>query len=459
MKKLNKTNPKTKVALFAGATALMALAPQTHAQSSVDALINRLEQKGILTVDEAKDLKTENAMDSTNDFSAALNQKFTIPDWVNNYKLYGDFRGRFDDISAGNPAFVERIRYRYRLRVGLQVNMKDNMQVGLRLGSGDSAAAGSVTTQTGNPLSNNSTMQDNATKKFLYVDAAYAKWTAINDNKLTAAITVGKMDQPFTFTPMVFDGDWTPEGAAIQNVYKINASHAIALNGGVFVLDEESKLARDPVMYGGQITLNSTWTPHIDTSVGFGALNIVSRSQLATNNVPTINQGNTRTAAGRLMANYNPVIADASLTYKFDSFPLYTGTFPIRFAAEAMENPGAPSASNKGLWAGITLGKSGKKGLWDLNYRYEYLEADAWYDQVVDDDPVAFYQAAPTPGATSSGAFGGTNFKGHLVKANYSLTDSLTLSVTCLVDELIAKSPAGSQSDATRFFVDLMWKF
>src|SRR5437764_9776661 len=137
MKKNKKQNPTTKVALFAGATALMALAPQAHAQSSVDALINRLEQKGILSVDEAKDLKTENAMDATNDFSAALNQKFTIPDWVNNYKLYGDFRGRFDDLQSGNPAFVERMRFRYRLRVGLLVNMKDNMKVGLRVGPGD----------------------------------------------------------------------------------------------------------------------------------------------------------------------------------------------------------------------------------------------------------------------------------------------------------------------------------
>jgi len=109
--------------------------------------------------------------------------------------------------------------------------------------------------------------------------------------------------------------------------------------------------------------------------------------------------------------------------------------------------------------AGITFGKSGKKGLWDLTYRYEYLEADAWYDQVVDDDPSAYYQAPPTPGSTASGVFGGTNFKGHMVKLNYSLADSLTFTVTCLVDELIAKSPTGSQSDATHIMADLMWKF
>ena len=92
MKKLKKQNP-TKVALFAGAAALMALTPNTHAQSSVDALLNKLEQKGILTVDEAKELKAENQQDSAADMDKAMNSKFQMPDWVTSYK--------FTAISAG----------------------------------------------------------------------------------------------------------------------------------------------------------------------------------------------------------------------------------------------------------------------------------------------------------------------------------------------------------------------
>ena len=49
---------KTKLALFAGVATLAALAPQAQAQSS-DALIDKLVDKGILTVDEAKDLRAE----------------------------------------------------------------------------------------------------------------------------------------------------------------------------------------------------------------------------------------------------------------------------------------------------------------------------------------------------------------------------------------------------------------
>ncbi|MEI8291861.1 MAG: hypothetical protein WCH99_20520, partial [Verrucomicrobiota bacterium] len=68
--KTTKTQTTTKLALLAGATALAALAPQSHAQSS-DALIEKLVSKGILTVSEAKDLREE----SDKDFKTAFQAK------------------------------------------------------------------------------------------------------------------------------------------------------------------------------------------------------------------------------------------------------------------------------------------------------------------------------------------------------------------------------------------------
>ena len=97
MKKLKNRRPLTNVAIFAGATALMALTPNTHAQTSVDNLLNKLEQKGILTPNEADELKAENATNSVADFNQAFNSKFAMPDWITSYRLYGDFRGRYDE--------------------------------------------------------------------------------------------------------------------------------------------------------------------------------------------------------------------------------------------------------------------------------------------------------------------------------------------------------------------------
>ena len=132
----------------------------------------------------------------------------------------------------------------------------------------------------------------------------------------------------------------------------------------------------------------------------------------------------------------------------------------LKQGGDKLRHPGA-SQNNNGYWAGVTFGKSGTKRTWDLTYRYEYLEADAWYDQLVDDDNGAFYQNAPASGA--AGYFGSTNVKGHLIKLNYSFTDSFTFSATCFINDLINQTVYSNvkepNSSAIHFMADLMWKF
>lgn len=475
MKKLKTSKNPAKFAVYAGATALMALTCQSQAQSSVDALLNKLEQKGILTVDEARQLKEENAQDSANDFKKAFDSKITMPDYVKNYKFYGDFRGRYDEVAStdGNANFAQRNRFRYRLRAGVLVSLKDNLEVGFSLTSADSAGG----SYGGNPNSSNTTMQDNGTKKGVYIDTAYGKWTALNDDGWFLSTTIGKMYNPMQFTPMVFDPDWTPEGAAIQAGYTFNEHHAIVVNGAAFVEDQEVNgqdvgSVRAPGLFAGQAAWNATWTQKLSTSLGLGGYTIINPANLTTANVPYINQGNTRVFSTTplpngsyvLANNYSPLIADASATYKLESFPLYTGAFPIKVQGEYINNVGAMAhnVNNIGYWAGITFGKSGKRHTWDISYRYEYLEANAVYDQLTDDDNGAYYQNAPTGGAV--GYYGGTNIKGHLIKANYSITDALTLSFTCYLNQLITPNlnTAGlgePNNSAMHLMADLMWKF
>ena len=471
MKILKKQNPAAKIALFAGATALMALAPQSHAQSS-DALIDKLVDKGILTTKEAQDLRNE----SDQDFTTAFQAKTGMPDWVSGYRFYGDFRGRYDEVAStdGNKSFATRDRFRYRIRAGVIVSMKDNLEAGFSLTSGDSAptSPNNYGGGGGNPLSSNSTMQDNGTKKNVYIDTAYGKWTALNSDGWILSTTIGKMVNPMQFTPMVFDADWTPEGAALQGGYAFNDHHAIVVNGGAFVEDQEvggtdTGSMRAPGLFTGQAAWNATWTQRLGTSLGLGGYTIVNPANLTTANVPYINQGNSRTTTGVLLNNYSPIIGDASATYKLDSFPLYPGAFPIKVAGEYINNVAAIPESklqgdnNQGYWIGVTFGKSGTKRTWDISYRYEYLEANAAYDQLVDDDNGAYYQHAPNGGAV--GYYGGTNVKGHLIKANYSITDSLTFTFSCFLNELInpnLNALAGEpKNSAIHAMADLTWKF
>ena len=442
---------------------MASLVSSARAQSA-DALIDKLLEKGILTANEAKDLRS----DADKDFKTAFQTRMGMPDWVTGYKISGDVRGRFEQFSSQNAMNIDRTRLRYRVRFGVTASLLDNLEAGFRLGSGDAKGVGSQSAS-GNPVSANSTMQDNWTRKPLYIDTAYGKWTIIGSGNWLLAATVGKMDNPFTFTPMVFDPDLTPEGGALTGGYTINDKHAIVFAGAAFVLDEESTTTHDPFLYGGQVAWNAKWTPKVSSSLGVGAFQIVSPEQLTAGaNVPSPNQGNTRNAAGAPIYNFNPIIADASVTYTLDSFPLYNGAFPIKVAAEYINNPGAPN-NNNGYWVGITFGKAGTKKAWDLSYRYEYLEADAWYDQLVDDDHGAIWATVNYPstlhagGGMASGWVGGTNIKGHLIKLNYSFTDSLTFTATCFLNDLINLPQSSGGKDlnpgAMHFMADLMWKF
>jgi hypothetical protein len=464
--KLKKLN--LKIRKWTGLLVFSASIASASAQSG-DALIDKLVEKGILTVKEANDLREE----VDKNFTQATSAKSGMPEWVTAMKFTGDLRARYDGIysdaqyiSGGTTnSFANRNRARYRLRFGATVTMFDNLEAGFRLTSGDPAGGFS----TGNPLSGNSTFQDNGTKKFVFVDLAYGKWYPLNGPNWTMALTVGKMENPFVFDEMVFDPDYTPEGMAMNLGYRINDHHSLKLNGGAFVLDEVLLDRDDPYMLGAQLRWDASWNTHWASSLGISELVLGNGHSLSNNAVPNINRGNTRNADGTLTRDYYPWVVDGSVTYTVSSFPCYNGPFPIKFGGEYMNNPGAPSDGDKhyGWNAGITFGKSGKKRTWELAYTYRWLGADAWYEEFEDDDFGAFYGGVPLSDSPpfSGQGFGygsGTGVKGHVVRFAYSPTDSWTLSVKYFLTELIDPFPAtgiGSDSRANRLFVDATWKF
>jgi hypothetical protein len=279
------------------------------------------------------------------------------------------------------------------------------------------------------------------------------------------------MDNPFRLSNMIWDYDINPEGGALQFTHKFSDQQTVSANGAFIVLDEinqgvgavpsiDSK--QDPFLYGGQLLLDSKWTKNFETSLGVAAFDIANKDSLSTKVQPFYNSGNTRIAStGQLKYNYNPIIGTASATYKLDSFPLYRGPFPITLLGEFMDNPGAP-ANNQAFRAGLTLGKAGKKGTWEIGYRYQRLEADAWFDALVDDDNGAYYATGnPQMSGTgkSNGWFGGTNVKGHLVQASYAFTDFLAFTFTYYLNDLIIGNPSGQTSESGHFMADLMWRF
>jgi len=457
-------NSKQRRITAAAAAALACAAAPAFGQSA-DALIDKLVEKGILTVKEANELREE----ADKNFSQAYSVKSGMPDWVSSLKFNGDFRGRFEGFYGANDNFVDRNRFRYRLRFGVTANLFENMEVGLRLTSSEAGSGGSFG---GDPISGNTTFQDNASKKFVYFDLAYAKWSFLNTPKVGASGILGKMENPFVFTDMVFDGDYTPEGFALQAHFNFNDKHVARAAAGLYILDEIGASSNDPFWVGAQVRLDSTWSKKVQTTAGVAVLALENEEKLGANvsgtsvtwTVPNQNAGNLRTpvtgpgAGGVLVNDYNPIVGDVALTYNLDQFYRYNAPFPIRVAGDIIYNPAADSR-NLGYQAGVTFGKAGKRGLWEIGYRYKHLEGDAWYEEIVDADFGAYYQSGAAWSASASGYLPGTNVKGHIIRASYSPFDSLTFTATAFLTELIEESPEDSESGMTRLQLDAVWKF
>ena len=157
---------------------------------SVDALLDKLVEKGILSVKEAGDLRAESEKGSDKSFAA----KTGMPDWVSALKFNGDFRGRYEGFFGENPAFVQRNRFRYRLRFGVTAELLDDLEVGFRLSSSERVGEFG-----GDPISGNTSFSDNGSKKFVFIDLAYAKWSPWHTAQWAGALTFGKMENPFVF--------------------------------------------------------------------------------------------------------------------------------------------------------------------------------------------------------------------------------------------------------------------
>lgn len=433
-----------KYILAAGAAAFLGLASSGYAQSS-DALIDKLVEKGILTVKEAQQMRDE----ADKDFMRALSARNGMPEYVTAFKLNGDFRGRYEGFFRDSGNSVDRNRFRYRLRFGATASLLDDFEVGFGLVS---QAAN------GDPISGNQTFQDNGSKKPIAIDLAYGKWNPIVTPDWNATFTFGKMKNPFIFSDMMFDSDYTPEGLAAEIVYNINADHSVKLTGAGFILDELGGTSEDPYMLAAQLRWDANWTPKIKTSLGASILDILAAERLTVANIPNnINLGNTRDAAGVLTEGFNPIVLDGSLTYTFEGVPMYAAPFPVTLAGEYIHNPRADRGD--AYSAGVTFGKAGKKGLWEVSYRWKELQGDTWYEELVDSDSGAFYAAAPANSALAVGYNSGTNIRGHVVRASYSPYDTVTFTVSLFNLWAIDASPFDTGSTINRLQVDAVWKF
>jgi len=462
------TGPVCKALVVAFATAT----PSLLLAQSADAIVEKLVQKGILTADEARELKDE----ANKGFKTAYAQKSGLPDWVSSFKVNGDFRGRYDGIfqspgnygpsaapAANSYATEDRTQIRYRLRLGFVATMADHFEVGLRLGSGQVGSTLGPLGTGGGIFSQNQTLGGDGTAKYLFVDNAYAKWTP-NEH---AMVQFGKFDNLIWFSDALVDPDYQPEGGQERVSARIGEKHELGATAAQWVIAENYAGStpgianNDVYLFLNQIDLRSQWTKKASSRVAVGnyafknqnAMNpdierIIGKSQ---NGTPAVNIPGSLSGA----QHFNPIVARGEFTYRLDSFPLFEGEFPVTLGAEYFVNPGANAApfagkaysgrANEGYNLGLVLGSSKRKHNWQVSYNFKTIESAAAWRGIIDDD-------------FGFNALGGTDVRGHLVRGSYRLFDAMSFGVSFFHTEQIA-NPTGTQAKQDRVFADVLWSF
>lgn len=382
------------------------------------------------------------------------------PSSLSALRFTGALRTRFSSIAYTAPEAATRDQLLLQLHAGFVASLADTFEGGVRFTAGDLNS-----TFGGSPLAAQFTAGDNASRKPAYLDQLFLRWKPSLGPATTAALTVGKAANPF-FTPsrILFDNDYQPEGATEELSFTPAPDHRLTLAAGQYILDELPASARDPLLLAARARWDAQWQPTWSTTLGLAHLVLTHPAALTAANVANNERGNTRTAAGVLVHGYRPFFAEAAVTRLLDHAPGYPGKFPVTVGAEFLHNPGAPA--QRDAWtAALTLGRSGLAGHWEFAYRYVRVEADAWFEEMLEGDYAAYYRTVPPgwntdPASLAGGPANGSNTRSHVFRTSYSPRDYLLFSANLFLNDL-AHRPPGNSADtgAKRFQLETLLRF
>ncbi|QFI76102.1 hypothetical protein F8237_29125 [Bradyrhizobium betae] len=445
------------------------------------------------------------------------------PEWAQRIRFYGDIRARYegDHFPAGNSGLLEnfnaintgspflgdnanainpyifpaynttqdRNRFRFRARLGADVDLFDGFTAGLRIATGENSS----------PVSTNQTFGGNGgdfSKYALWLDRAFVKYQPVQD----FVASVGRFDNPFwSPTDLVWYKDIGFDGFAIQAKQEVAEGFTPFFAGGafpVFNTDLNAGLntsdlagpiklpSRDKWLFGAQGGFGAKFDPETTLTMAvayYDFSNIRGRlssaclvytasdvcdtdllrpsfaqkgnTYMQLRNVPVVlpvsakDTGTLNYQYYGLASDFRPVVASAQLDFAqfnpihiildgeyvwntaFDrSAVAAVAVWPNNFASSTTAGVQGPyNGGNQGWLARMTVGNKEIKHLWDWNAHvgYKYLESDATVDAFVDSDF----------------GLGGTNLKGYFVGGNVGLGENIWASVRWMSANNIAGLP------------------
>jgi hypothetical protein len=395
---------------------LAALAQRFEALEAENA---RLKQQGQQTAAVAEDARS----------TAVAAQESGGGDWTDRVSMDGDFRYRFENIDVEGKD--ERNRSRIRARANVKASLPNNTEVGFGLATGGE-----------DPVSANQTIGNGGSAKDIRLNLAYAKWSPVDGLSLIA----GKFKNPLyrvAKNPLMWDGDWTPEGLALT--YERDWLFLNALGSW---LDSDSSGGNTNFSWGGQVGATGQ-VGELELKGGVGYYAIKTQGDTTYFGDPTDPGdffGNTAVEVGTGLACGTNVgttcvyLYDYLLTQVFGEAAFDLFGFPTVVFFDATRNSDA--SANDTSWAlGTRIGKTKDRGQVQFSYWYSEKEADGVFGLLTDSDF----------------AGGGTDNEGHFLKLAVGLNKQWSIGAQYFINEFNVSS--GSATDYNRLVLDTQWKW
>ncbi len=438
----------------------------------------------------------------------------SAPEWTSRIRLFGDFRFRyegsyfphgndntgafpnFNAINTGSPFDVtgsvfspqlnvdqNRDRLRIRARGGLATELGDGFSAGIRAGTGEN---NSPVTENQSLGAANSAQGGNFSKYSLWLDRAFLKYETGTWPDQHLAVTLGRFDNPFFATSMLWADDLGFDGAVIEGRRALGTTFKPFATLGAFpVFNTDLNFATNqPAKFRSEdkwlaaAQAGFTWAARDDLSVKFGAAyydfqNIAGKLSAPFVPVVSTDSGNTDTTRPSFAQKGNTYMALRDITpsplnnygaiNQWQYFGLATPFRDLAFtglidfaqldpihvslsgeyvrnlafdtkaiSAKAINNLGATTSTGTapfigggtGWTASLKIGTAALEKRWDWNiaFGYRYVDSDAVVDGFTDSDFGG----------------GGTNLKGFIASANLSLSARVWLGIRWLSADSIA---------------------
>ncbi|MEZ0295978.1 MAG: putative porin [Candidatus Methylacidiphilales bacterium] len=423
---------------------LMAMA-STAVFAQDSALVEALVKKGILTNQEAEEIRT----DLVKEYQKTGGGKIELGNHITKLKLYGDARLRYtwDQRSTQAPATdanIQQSRSRYRIRLGAEYKFTENFEGGFQLASGtpnDSA---------------NQTFGSGYGKFGINVDLLYLKYSPADWVQLIA----GKQKLPFYTTDMIWDGDVNPEGATEIFTWKVNDCTTVDFIAGQYYFSDNAEnntaAAGNTDVWQFYEQAKITYKPTKDVTVLFapGVLTYTAGSTTG------VNTGSPAYLNVDGANNLNLILLPGEVKFKVCDLPVKTyWDFAWNTEGQQRVQQTYGATANTSLdddiaWlVGVKIGDNKKKGDWSVDTNFRTVGIGSTDPNLSDADP----------------GLGFLNQQVVKVSGTYNFTDSVTGTVSyfegwAYKDELnVAQMGSGGplvNADNTHLLqVDLNWKF